>query len=227
MVRRVSILAAVLLAGCSVRTSVGDLPEGSAVVDSEGVDDESGSTSSNDDATTGPAVPATSTTTDAPGSSSSSGDEGDELQPSMTAFSIRWGDIPPSDDTDITTDTSTTRGGTDRDDDDIMVVIGFTTESCEDPSATDGCETWSMSFFLDAARQQPGTYQLVEDVAASILEQGPAEDDGTCFGTGGSVDGTVVIETYNESEVTGRLESVDFGPSAFDLDGFEFTAPRC
>ncbi|MEM6293284.1 MAG: hypothetical protein AAGA54_18575 [Myxococcota bacterium] len=234
MVRRVLFFAAAVLAGCSVRTSVGDLPEGSAVADTEGPGAGSSTTTAVDDgaATTLPATSETSSSTGdpAPASSTSTGEGSDVTEPAMTSFAIRWGDIPPSggggDDTTATA-SSTTRGGSGRDDDDILVVVGFTSGSCEDPFTSGGCGTWSLSFLLDASRQEPGTYQLADDVDATVIEQGPDDTGGSCFGTGGTVEGVVVIEDYSETEVLGRFESVVLGPEAFDLDGFEFTAPRC
>lgn len=143
----------------------------------------------------------------------------------MTSFAIRRGDLPSEDPTDtVGSDVGT---GPDGDPDDLLVTFGVTAGSCEDPNASNPCQTWTATLVLAPAQQTTGTYTDSE-VDAFYSEQGAADTDGSCPGTGGSLIGfTIIVEAIDDNGVELVFEGDGIGPSSVDLNGMSFSIPRC
>ncbi len=143
----------------------------------------------------------------------------------MTAFAIRFGDIPESGSTGGTTINSEVGSGDGPDDDALLVKVTTALDSCEDPNATDPCNSWTVSFTLAPDQQVAGTYDLVDDVNALGVESGADDTSGMCSFGGGTVEGAVIIESISDAEVVGRFETTE---TLLDVDlNFSFVAPRC
>ena len=146
----------------------------------------------------------------------------------MTSFAIRRGDLPSEDPTD-TVDTigSGVETGSEGDPDDLLITIGITAGRCEDPTASDPCQTWTVTIVLTPAQQTTGTYTDGE-VDGFFSEQDAPDRDGICPGTGGTLLGfTIIIESIDENGVELVFEGDGIGPSNVDLNGMSFSVPRC
>ena len=217
-VSRFALLVSLVALGCSVPTPVGELQQAGASVEG---------TSSADEPTGGAqsSTSAASVGSSSTAAASSSGDGA--IAPEMTAFAIRRGDLPGNDPGATGTNGSGVGTGSDGDPDDLLVTIGFTTASCEDPNAADPCQTWTATLVLTPAQQVTGTYTDSE-FSGFVSEQGPAEDNGDCPGSGGTLIGfTVIIESIDETGLELVFEGNGIGPSALDLNGMSFSIPRC
>jgi len=141
------------------------------------------------------------------------------------AFAIHWGDVPEIDVGE--TDTGGSGGGDDGpgpfgDPESIFVSIGNGNDSCEDPWADWTCGQWSVGFTLPAD-VVPGSYALA-DLNGSQSATGPDEGGGDCWGGGGSLEGTLVIESIDEGVIVGHIEDA----VSFDFDAnISFSAPFC
>lgn len=219
-VSRFALLSSFIVAvGCSVPTPVGELQQAAAgsgatsTTDAQTEDSPSTSSSTS-------AAPTGSSTAPVAGSSS-----GDAIVAEMTSFAIRRGDLPSEEPTDtIGSDVGT---GPDGDPDDLLVTFGMTAGSCEDPNASDPCQTWTATLVLTPAQQTTGTYTDSE-VDAFFFEQGAPDADGSCPGTGGSLTGfTIIIEAIDDNGVELVFDGDGSGPSSVDLNGMSFSIPRC
>ncbi len=208
--------------GCSVPTPVGELQQdaqgSNATSTTLGPDEESlssGSSTASD--------PTGSSTASLTGSSS-----GGAVVADMTSFAIRRGDLPDLDPTE-TSDTfgSGVGTGSEGDPDDLLITFGFTAASCQDPNASDPCQTWTATLVLSPAQQTTGTYTDAE-VDGFFFEQGDPEPDGSCPGTGGTLTGfTIIVESIDDDIVELVFEGDGIGPSTVDLNGMSFSIPRC
>jgi len=216
------LLSSGVFVGCSVPTPVGELQQAAAG---------SGATSTTDGSSGAP-LPSSSSAASTPTGSSTAptggSSSGDAIVAEMTSFAIRRGDIPNEDPTD-TVDTigSGVDTGSEGDPDDLIITIGITAGSCEEPNALDPCQTWTVTLVLSPAQQATGTYTDGE-IDGFYGEQGAAEPDGSCPGTGGTLFGfTVIIESIDDSGVELVFEGDGIGPSNADLTGMSFSVPRC
>lgn len=219
--RRVAVgLWAVCAIGCPVRTPIGELQSDVGATGSGSVG--SGSTTE--------VEPGTSTTelgTTALTDSSDASTTDGAVAPEMTAFAIRWGNIPEDDDGDTDTAMSEVGTGPSQDPDALLVVVGFTTARCEDVFHIEPCSTWNASFTLAPDQQMAGTFDG-STINATFSEIGPGDDPNDCAGFGGgTLETTVVVESIDESGLQIRFEAVDGFLQAFDLEGFSTFAPRC
>ncbi len=215
-------LVLVVLAGCSVPTAVGELQ--SAVGDGQTSGTTTAATDGVDPGSTTDDGESTTLATSGPASSSSGGSTGEAITPEMTAFVMRWGDVPELD-TDSNSEVGTGGG---LDPDALLVTVGFTAGRCGDPFAV-ACGMWDVSFVLDLDQQVPGTYDWSE-VNAGFSEAGEGPNPDNCDGYGGGTfDATIVIESIDDTGIQVRFENVDtpvFEPDV-DLEGFSTFASRC
>lgn len=211
-------LLALLLAGCSVPTSVGELQSS--------VQGGGSSTGNGVDPSTGEDDPVATTADEDAASSSGSSTGSDALVPEMGAFVIRWGDIPEDEDDTDTVNTGVGTGS-EWDPDAILVQVGLSVSSCEDVFASDPCGTWHVSFTLEPDQQVEGSFDGSE-INATYSEIGPGDDPNDCMGYGGgSFDATVIVESIDDSGLQIRFENVSFPILDVDLEGFEAFVPRC
>lgn len=215
-------------AGCALPATIGMVPSDESSTNSVSESTTTMSSTSSEDSvsmttssSTGPT--SSSTTTGSTGDTGMTSSSGGPRE--MTAFSIRFGDIPESGDTGSTTVNSEVGSGGGPDDDALLVKVTTSNDSCEDPNATDPCDSWAVSFTLAPEQQVPGSYDLFNDVNALGVESGTDDSSGMCSFGGGTVEGTVVIESISPTGVVGRFENTDT-PIDIDLD-FSFVAPRC
>lgn len=218
--RAVSRLSAglwVLLVGCAVPTKVGDLPaeQGDGATDGAAP----GTSSSGADGAL-----TTTTTSSSTASSGSEGSTGSAVAPEMVSFAVRWGDIPddPGDEPTASGDA----GDGDRVPDDLLVVVGLSAKTCNDPFG-DVCDTWAVSFVLTTDQQVPGTY-TGDAVNLGFFENGSSDGAGGCapFG-GGTLEADVIIESIDDSGISLRFEAVDNPLGDVDLEGAAFSVSRC
>lgn len=217
-------------AGCALPTTIGMVPsdESSSSAEDQGTtslgtttgDSASMTASSSTDPTSSSSTSSSTSVASNTGSSSSS-----DGPREVTAFAIRFGDIPESGSTGGTTFNSEVGSGDGPDDDALLVKVTTSFDSCEEPSATDPCNSWAVSFVLAPDQQTPGTYDLLDDVNALGVESGADDTSGMCSFGGGTLEGTVVIESISADEVVGRFETAE---TLLDVDvNFSFVAPRC
>ena len=212
------------LAACSLETPIGELQSD---LQTPATTTASSSTSADDPRPETEAASDTVTDTDGPGLTSSTtagGSEstGSNLTPQMTAFAVRWGDVPEDDDES----NSGVGSGSGPDPDALLVRVGFTTSRCEEPFVS-GCGIWSIGFTLEPDQQVVGTFDGA-DVNAGFSEAGPGSSPDECSFGGGTFETTVVIESIDDTGVQVRFENVDalFDPG-IELEGFSTFAPRC
>ena len=204
--------------GCAVPTKIGEL----AGTDTMASDGEAGSTTANVEPTS-----SSSTTTFDPSGSSGVGESETEdvIGPGpQMSFAILFGDIPDDPGTGTGgTSTTTTGGGVP--DDTLLVEITTGPASCTDVFASLPCGgAWSISFSLPAELQTPGTYALFPDLNGNQFFNDDADETGECGGGGGTLEGTVIIESIDDTQVVGRIENAE----SFDFDAnVSFVAPRC
>lgn len=155
-------------------------------------------------------------------------DTGDDPPPptgEQHAYAIHWGDVPPIDvgESDSGGSGGDTGGpGPFGDPESIFVNIGNGNDSCGDPWGDGACGEWSVSFTLPAD-VVPGSYPLAE-LNGSQFATGPDRGGGDCWGGGGSLDGTLVIEAIDDTSITGHIEDA----VSFDFDAnVAFIAPLC
>ncbi len=141
------------------------------------------------------------------------------------AFAIHWGDVP---DIDVgETDTGGSGGGDGGpgpfgDPESIFVSIGNGNDSCANPWGDWTCGQWSVGFTLPAD-VVPGSYALAE-LNGSQSATGPDEGGGECWGGGGSLEGTLVIESIDDGTIVGHIEDA----VSFDFDAnIAFSAVIC
>lgn len=216
-----------MVTGCSVPTAVGDL-EGNALVGASGSGSSESGQSGEVDPTTGGVDPTNTGSSSGDQASSSTGAE-TRPAPTMVAFAMRRGDIPPDDeDPSATTigsgDSTDTDGGLD--DDDLLVFIGFSGQTCEDPSTDTRCGIWEVKFALSVEQQVAGTYAW-DEVNLGFWENGPDRGGGDCFGGGGTLESSVVVESIDGEGLQIRFEGETFGPEAVEIDGFSTPVTRC
>ncbi len=166
------------------------------------------------------------------GSGATSGDgcEGDECpveppvpQP-MHAYFMRFGDLP---DIDVgSTDTGGSGagdGGSDIDPDALHVIISTGADDCDDPYAALACGAWRVSFTLPADAAA-GTFELFPDLNGTQTATGPLDENDECYWGGGTLEGSLVIESLDEGTISGHIEDA----VSFDFDAdVEFVAHRC
>jgi hypothetical protein len=215
LVRR---LVCLVLTGCALPTTIGQVPSddtGSASVSS------TVGTSTVGVATSTGFPPPTATSTALPTGDGSS-DTGMVGPGPVRSFSIRYGDIPPQGGTDTASDVGGTTGGPDPDA--LLVVITTGDADCVEPFGMLQCGgAWQIEFALPPALQVPGTYDLFADLAATASETiGPGPDCG--FG-GGTFEGTVDLTVVSADLVAGQISADDM---QFDFDpNVAFEAERC
>ena len=194
--------------------------------DESGKNDDAGSASSSagtgeDDTDTDGEDPGTSAGTDGDTDSDTSGGEGD-----ADGIAILHGELP---DIDVGGEDTGAGSGTDGDslfpDDALLVIIDNDgSATCGDPWGASECGgNWSISFTLLAEQQVPGSYELFELNGFSSFMDVPYPE-GDCAGGGGTLDGTLVIESIDEGTVVGHIENAE----AWDFDAnVSFAVPRC
>lgn len=130
------------------------------------------------------------------------------------AFAIHWGDVP-----ELHFGESDSGGsggehgpGPLEDPESILVVIGNTAASCENPWASSGCGSWTISFTLPAD-VVPGNYALV-DLNGFQSVSGTADGGDECWGGGGSLEGTLVLEAIDDTSIVAHIED----SVAFEID---------
>lgn len=200
------IAAVALLVGCAIPVDVGPL-DGSSTGDIDGT------------TTSEPLESSSSIGVE----SSSTGDTDDIVERRDLAF--RYGDLPPvgGETTDGGSGVGTT-GGSDIDPDAILIDIGTSESTCDDPYGALPCgNRWDLSFVLPPELQLVGAQGGLEDNFGGYS----VSLDGTdCGGGGGTLVGMFEITGLDATEVTGTItltESVeDFVPMSI-----EFTALRC
>ena len=110
-------------------------------------------------------------------------------------------------------------------DDALLVVLDNDgSATCEDPWATSDCGgNWSISFTLLPEQMEPGTYALL-DVNGGFSFADEPHPEGDCPFGGGTLEGTLVIESIDDEVVIGHIEDAD----AWDFDAnVAFVVPRC
>jgi hypothetical protein len=211
--------------GCAVPTKIGELP-GTDTVASDGASDSASDSESS--VTTTDVEPTTSSTTVDPtdGSTGVGETEGPTGPGPQMSLAILFGDIPddPGGTGGTSTGTSTTGGGG-VPDDTLLVQITTGYSSCTDVYAPLPCGgAWVVSFSLPIELQVPGTYPLFPDVNGLYFFNDQADGTGECGGGGGTLEGTVIIESIDDAQVVGHIEMAN----AFDFDAnVSFVAPRC
>ena len=136
------------------------------------------------------------------------------------------GEIPPIDDGEGGSDTSGSGGDSGIPDDAVLVVLdGTGAATCKAPWNGPDCGgNWRISFTLLPEMQQPGTYDLFDEAMGSFSFADAPHPEGDCPWGGGSLGGTLVIESVDDEVVIGHIEDAD----AFDFDAnVAFVAPRC
>lgn len=226
LVSRFALLVPLVVVGCSVPTPVGELQQVVAG---------SGATSTTDGAgedslpSVSSSSGAPSATTGSSGASDPGSSSGNAIVAEMSSFVIRRGDLPIEDPTDTAgpTNSSVGTGSEEGDPDDLLVTIGVTTASCQDPNASDPCQTWTATLVFTPEQQITGTYTDTE-IDGFYSEQGAPDEDGVCPGTGGSLSGfTIILESIDETGLELVFEGDGLGPDNVDLNGMSFSVPRC
>jgi hypothetical protein len=140
------------------------------------------------------------------------------------AFAIHWGDVPEVDVGESDSGGSGGGdGGNDIDPESILVVIGNGADGCGDPWGGGGCGQWGISFTLPADIV-PGSYPLFPDLNGMQSATGPDRGGGDCWGGGGSLEGTLVIDAIDDAVIVGRITDA----VSFDFDAnVEFSAGIC
>ncbi|MBX7080570.1 MAG: hypothetical protein K1X88_15330 [Nannocystaceae bacterium] len=144
----------------------------------------------------------------------------------MHAYVIRFGDLPAVDvgeDGGSSAGSGGGGGGSDIDPDSLHVIVSIGPDACDDPYAALACDQWRLSFTLppDAA---PGSYALLDEVMGMQTVTGPDDGNGECWWGGGSLEGTLVIESIDDVAIVGHIE----GAPTFDFDAnVAFSALRC
>ncbi len=196
-----------------------------------GATDTTDATSSTGETTTGATSATSSTaTTDEPTTTTGVVGCEDALEPItdlQSALAVRWGDIP--DDTTSGSSGSSGTGGDELDPETILVTIAnHTKNTCEEPFGIGSCDgqlLWKVDFVLPPEYQQPGLYTL-EELNGGQFATGPNGDiPDDCWFGGGSLFGSVLIESIDENTVVGRLCGTD-PLEDFDPDG-SFEASVC
>ena len=201
--------------GCAVPTKIGELEGTDTVTDG----DSEASTTDTVESTTD----ASTTTEEGTGSSGAEDSDTDTVGPGpQMSFAILFGDLP--DDPGTGSGGSSTTSGGGMPDDTLLVEITTGPASCADVSAPLPCGgAWNISFSLPADLQIPGTYDLVDLNGLQFINL-DADATGECGGGGGSLEGTVIIDSIDDTQVVGRIENAD----PFDFDpNVSFVAPRC
>jgi len=136
-----------------------------------------------------------------------------EPQPGVLhAYAMRHGDLP---DVDVGGEDGGSGGDpTDGGIDPEAIVVTITTgnDGCGDPYATQQCGEWRVRFTLPAD-VIPGEYQL-EELNGFHMVSGPLDEWGECWWGGGSLGGTLSLQSIDEETITGTLANTD----AFDFD---------
>ncbi len=107
----------------------------------------------------------------------------------------------------------------------LVVLSNDGAATCEEPWAGSECGgNWTISFTLMPDMLQPGSYNLFEEANGGFSYGFEPHPEGDCAWGGGSLDGTLVIESVDDDAVIGHIEDSD----AFDFDAnVSFVAPRC
>ena len=140
--------------------------------------------------------------------------------PVMHAYAIRYGDLPPI---DVETDTGGSgSGGDDIDPDTLILTISTGTDDCDDPWAALQCGQWNVSVKLPPGTEA-GAYALFEELDATQIATGPADESGECWWGGGSLEGTIELDSV-VGPIVGRIVDAQ----SFDFDAnVEFSAVIC
>jgi hypothetical protein len=218
--RGLALVCSAVVLGCGFPVKVGEL-------------DALGDTTSSGETTFDPTDPA------------SSSESGDPPPPAFRHdYAIRFGDLPDVDATGSGSSLgSTADGGSSADggsgeggssggglgdpfDDDALVITAtIGADTCEEPYGGLSCgEQWKVSFNLPPELQVVGAAGSLEDVNGFLFESGPLDNDGECFGGGGSLLGQFEITAIDDTRVSGRLFELEVAPFGTELD---FDAPRC
>jgi hypothetical protein len=151
------------------------------------------------------------------------GTEGGEPPPALHAYAIRFGDLPEVDLGDSAGSGGDDGGGSEIDPDALLVVISTGADGCDDPWAAHACGQWRATFTLPADAV-PGDYALFPDLNGGHSVSGPADDTGECWWGGGSLNGSLSIQSIDDDAIIGSLAATD----AFDFDPTgPFTAVLC
>lgn len=140
--------------------------------------------------------------------------------PVLHAYAIRYGDLPPI---DVDTDTggSGGSGGDEIDPDTLILTITTGPDDCDDPWAALQCGQWNVSVNLPPGTEA-GAHELAE-LDATQIATGPDEGSGDCWWGGGSLEGTIELDS-----VTGPIVGRIVDAQSFDFDAnVEFSAVIC
>jgi hypothetical protein len=108
------------------------------------------------------------------------------------------------------------------DPDTLWLTISTGPDDCADPWAALQCGQWSVTVTLPPGTEA-GTYALFEELNATQTATGPADEFGECWWGGGSLEGTLVLDTV-AGPISGRI----LDAQAFDFDpNGEFVATIC
>ena len=194
-------------------------------------DDDVGSSSTSagtgeDDSDTDDGTPGTSAGTDDDDTDTDDDSDTTGVAGEADGIALLHGELPDIDvGGDDTGAGSGTDGGSLFPDDALLVIIdNDDSATCGDPWGPSECGgNWSISFTLLAEQQVPGTYELFElNGSSSFLDEPHPEGD--CAGGGGTLDGTLIIESIDEGTVVGHIENAE----AWDFDAnVSFVVPRC
>jgi hypothetical protein len=141
-------------------------------------------------------------------------------------IALLHGELP---DVDVGGDDTGVGSGSDGDsgfpDDALLVILDNDgSATCGDPWAASDCGgNWSISFTLLPEQMEAGTYPLF-DLNGGFSYSGEPYPEGDCPFGGGSLDGTLVIESIDDETVVGHIE--DAGAWDFDAN-VSFVVPRC
>lgn len=142
-------------------------------------------------------------------------------------FAMLHGEIP-----DIEDDGGSDSGGSGGDggsgipEDALLVVLDSNgTATCEQPWDGPDCGgNWRIGFTLLPEMQSPGSYDLFEEALGSFGFADEPYPEGDCAWGGGTLGGTLVIDSIDDASISGRIEDSD----AFDFDAdVSFVVPRC
>lgn len=173
--------------------------------------------------------------TSAGGSDGDGDDDGDDDSDSDTGvgggdadgFAMLHGEIP-----DIEDDGGSDTGGSGGDDesgipeDALLVVLDSDgSATCEQPWNGPECGgNWRISFTLLPEHQVPGSYDLFEQANGFFGFADEPHPEGDCAWGGGTLGGTLVIDSIDDASISGHIEDSD----AFDFDAdVSFVVPRC
>lgn len=155
--------------------------------------------------------------------------EGEALELDAATLAYTYAQLPPWE--PEPGDTGFGSGGDDPgiDPDTLYLRLSNKVATCSDLEGGLGCGAhWELSIRVPPAYQVPGIYHLAgPQVFGTVMETGP-DEGGTCWGGGGTINGTLEIISVDDKEVKARLchVDVDLLENVSNLDG-SFSASRC